>query len=225
MSENAKILEKFLKDKKSNIIFGINIDEQTSIFYQYFIKEILFQNKILLKKINDLNEINQDSISLFEENNLVYISFKKIKYEGKEKLINFLPYKDVKKYMSSGIINSYEIDKDIKFILQNNNLENEGELFEYLKLNPHMIETEIQKLLINKKDVVFSNGEILRDDIFSLRMEIFKAKKSKIDLRKLLGLLKKEVLIKKFNFLIYWLKSYTALDFHKKFLNYLYLFC
>ena len=203
MSENAKILEKFLKDKKSNIIFGINIDEQTSIFYQYFIKEILFQNKILLKKINDLNEINQDSISLFEENNSVYISFKKIKYEGKEKLINFLPYKDVKKYMSSGIINSYEIDKDIKFILQNNNLENEGELFEYLKLNPHMIETEIQKFLINKKDVVFSNGEILRDDIFSLRMEIFKAKKSKIDLRKLLGLLKKEVLIKKFNFLIY----------------------
>lgn len=225
MSENAKILEKFLKDKKSNIIFGINIDEQTSIFYQYFIKEILFQNKILLKKINDLNEINQDSISLFEENNSVYISFKKIKYEGKEKLINFLPYKDVKKYMSSGIINSYEIDKDIKFILQNNNLENEGELFEYLKLNPHMIETEIQKFLINKKDVVFSNGEILRDDIFSLRMEIFKAKKSKIDLRKLLGLLKKEVLIKKFNFLVYWLKSYTALDFHKKFLNYLYLFC
>ena len=225
MSENAKILEKFLKDKKNNIIFGINIDEQTSIFYQYFIKEILFQNKILLKKINDINEINQDSISLFEENNSVYISFKKIKYEGKEKLINFLPYKDVKKYMSSGIINSYEIDKDIKFILQNNNLENEGELFEYLKLNPHMIETEIQKLLINKKDVVFSNGEILKDDIFSLRMEIFKAKKSKIDLRKLLGLLKKEVLIKKFNFLIYWLKSYTALDFHKKFLNYLYLFC
>tara|TARA_Y100000816_G_scaffold127482_1_gene89759 strand:+ start:1392 stop:2003 length:612 start_codon:yes stop_codon:yes gene_type:complete len=203
MSENAKILEKFLKNKKSNIIFGINIDEQTSIFYQYFIKEILFQNKILLKKINDINEINQDSISLFEENNSVYISFKKIKYEGKEKLINFLPYKDVKKYMSSGIINSYEIDKDIKFILQNNNLENEDELFEYLKLNPHMIETEIQKLLINKKDVVFSNGEILRDDIFSLRMEIFKAKKSKIDLRKLLGLLKKEVLIKKFNFLIY----------------------
>ena len=225
MSENAKILEKFLKDKKNSIIFGINIDEQTSIFYQYFIKEILFQNKILLKKINDINEINQDSISLFKENNSVYISFKKIKYEGKEKLINFLPYKDVKKNMSSGIINSYEIDKDIKFILQNNNLENEVELFEYLKLNPHMIETEIQKLLINKKDVVFSNGEILRDDIFSLRMEIFKAKKSKIDLRKLLGLLKKEVLIKKFNFLIYWLKSYTALDFHKKFLNYLYLFC
>ena len=203
MSENAKILEKFLKDKKSNIIFGINIDEQTSIFYQYFIKEILFQNKILLKKINDINEINQDSISLFEENNLVYISFKKIKYEGKEKLINFLPYKDVKKYMSSGIINSYEIDKDIKFILQNNNLENEGELFEYLKLNPHMIETEIQKLLINKKDFVFSNGEILKDDIFSLRMEIFKAKKTKIDLRKLLGLFKKEVLLKKFNFLTY----------------------
>ena len=202
MSENAKILEKFLKDKKSNIIFGINIDEQTSIFYQYFIKKILFQNEIQIKKVDDINEINEGSISLFEENNTVYITFKKIKYEGKEKLINFLPYKDVKKYAGSGIINSYEIDKDIKFILKNNNLENESELFEYLKLNPHMIETEIEKFQINKKDVVFSNSEILKDDIFSLRMEIFKAKKSKIDLRKLLGLLKKEVLIKKFNFLI-----------------------
>ena len=203
LSENAKTLEKFLKNKKSNIIFGINIDEQTSIFYQYFIRKILSQNKILLKKVDDINEINVGSVNLFEENNSVYVTFKKIKYEGKDKLINFLPYKDVKKYVGSGIINSYEIDKDIKFILQNNNLENESELFEYLKLNPHMIETEIQKLLINKKDVVFRNSEILKDDIFSLRMEIFKAKKSKIDLRKLLGLLKKEVLLKKFNFLTY----------------------
>ena len=66
-----------------------------------------------------------------------------------------------------------------------------------------MIETEIEKFQINKKDVVFSNSEILKDDIFSLRMEIFKVKKTKIDLRKLLGLFKKEVLLKKFNFLTY----------------------
>ena len=66
-----------------------------------------------------------------------------------------------------------------------------------------MIETEIEKFQINKKDVVFSNSEILKDDIFSLRMEIFKAKRTKIDLRKLLGLFKKEVLLKKFNFLTY----------------------
>jgi len=203
LSENANIVEKFLKDKNNNIIFGINIDEETSIFYQYFIKKILSQNQISLKKVVDINEINEKSINLFEKDNSFYISFKKIKYEGKEKLINFLPYKDVKKYMGSGIINSYEIDKDIKFILKNNNLENESGLFEYLKLNPHMIETEIEKLLINRKNVVFINREISRDDIFSLRMDIFKAKKSRVDLRKLLDLLKKEVLIKKFNFLTY----------------------
>ena len=66
-----------------------------------------------------------------------------------------------------------------------------------------MIETEIEKFQINKKDVVFSNSEILKDDIFSLRLDIFKAKRTKIDLRKLLGLFKKEVLLKKFNFLTY----------------------
>jgi len=203
LSENAKIINNFIGGKDENVLYGINIDEHKSIFYQYFIKKILFQNEIQIKKVDDINEINEGSISLFEENNTVYITFKKIKYEGKEKLINFLPYKDVKKYAGSGIINSYEIDKDIKFILKNNNLENESELFEYLKLNPHMIETEIEKFQINKKDVVFSNSEILKDDIFSLRMEIFKAKKTKIDLRKLLGLFKKEVLLKKFNFLTY----------------------
>ena len=203
LSENAKIINNFIGGKDKNVLYGINIDEHKSIFYQYFIKKILFQNEIQIKKVDDINEINEGSISLFEENNSVYITFKKIKYEGKEKLINFLPYKDVKKYADSGIINSYEIDKDIKFILKNNNLENESELFEYLKLNPHMIETEIEKFQINKKDVVFSNSEILKDDIFSLRMEIFKAKRTKIDLRKLLGLFKKEVLLKKFNFLTY----------------------
>jgi len=203
LSENAKIIKNFIGGKDENVLYGINIDEHKSIFYQYFIKKILFQNEIQIKKVDDINEINEGSISLFEENNSVYITFKKIKYEGKEKLINFLPYKDVKKYVGSGIINSYEIDKDIKFILKNNNLENESELFEYLKLNPHMIETEIEKFQINKKDVVFSNSEILKDDIFSLRMEIFKAKRTKIDLRKLLGLFKKEVLLKKFNFLTY----------------------
>ncbi len=203
LSENAKIIKNFIGGKDENVLYGINIDEHKSIFYQYFIKKILFQNEIQIKRVDDINEINEGSISLFEENNSVYITFKKIKYEGKEKLINFLPYKDVKKYVGSGIINSYEIDKDIKFILKNNNLENESELFEYLKLNPHMIETEIEKFQINKKDVVFSNSEILKDDIFSLRMEIFKAKRTKIDLRKLLGLFKKEVLLKKFNFLTY----------------------
>ena len=203
LSENAKIINNFIGGKDENVLYGINIDEHKSIFYQYFIKKILFQNEIQIKKVDDINEINEGSISLFEENNTVYITFKKIKYEGKEKLINFLPYKDVKKYAGSGIINSYEIDKDIKFILKNNNLENESELFEYLKLNPHMIETEIEKFQINKKDNVFSNSEILKDDIFSLRMEIFKAKRTKIDLRKLLGLFKKEVLLKKFNFLTY----------------------
>lgn len=203
LSENAKIINNFIGGKDENVLYGINIDEHKSIFYQYFIKKILFQNEIQIKKVDDINEINEGSISLFEENNSVYITFKKIKYEGKEKLINFLPYKDVKKYAGSGIINSYEIDKDIKFILKNNNLENESELFEYLKLNPHMIETEIEKFQINKKDVVFSNSEILKDDIFSLRMEIFKAKRTKIDLRKLLNLFKKEVLLKKFNFLTY----------------------
>ena len=203
LSENAKILEKFLKDKKNSIIFGINIDEQTSIFYQYFIKEILFQNKILLKKINDLNEINQDSISLFKENNSVYISFKKIKYEGKEKLINFLPYRDVKKYMNNGLINSYQIDKDIMFILKNNELDNENELFEYLKLNPHLIEKEIEKILINKKRFVFDNSYTAHEDIYSIRMEILKIKKASLNLKKLYDQIKKEAFLKKFNFLVY----------------------
>lgn len=202
MSENAKIIEKFLNDS-NNIIFGINIDEQTSIFYQYFIEKILSQKRISLKKVDDLNNLNEGSINLFQGDDNLYISFKKLKYTGKEKLINFLPYKDVKKYKNTRLINSYEIVKDIKFLMINDGLENEHELFEYLKLNPHMIETEIDKLLINKKSVIFENLNAPRDKIYSLRMEIFKSKKSNFDLKKILDLHKKEVMLKKFNFLTY----------------------
>lgn len=202
LSENAKVVERFLSDN-NNIIFGIYIDQQTSIFYQYFIKKILSKKGISLKKVDYINDINEGLINLFQGNNNLYISFKKLKYTGKEKLINFLPYKDVKKYKNTQLINAYEVGKDIKFLMINDGLENEHELFEYLKLNPHMVESEIEKSLINKKNAFFDNHNMSKDDIQSIRMEIFKSKKSSFDLRKILGLIKKEVILKKFNFLIY----------------------
>ena len=203
MSENAEIIKKFLNDKSNNIIYGINIDEQKSIFYQAFVKTILSLNGTLLKKVDDIKDINEGSVNLFESKNTFYISFKKLKYTGKEKLINFLPYKDVKKYLNNGLINAYEIDKDIKFLLKTNNLDNESELFEYLKLIPYMAQSEIEKFLTNKKNVIFDNYHKSQEDIYFIRKEIFKTKNNGFDLKKILDLLKKEAMLKKFNFLTY----------------------
>ena len=202
MSENAEIIKKFLNDKSNNIIYGINIDEQKSIFYQAFVKTILSLNGTLLKKVDDIKDINEGSVNLFESKNTFYISFKKLKYTGKEKLINFLPYKDVKKYLNTGLINAYEIDKDLKFLLKINNLDNENELFEYLKLNPHMAHSEIGKFITNK-NIIFDNHNKSQEDIYSIRSEIFKTKNNSFDLKKILDLLKKEAILKRFNFLTY----------------------
>ena len=57
MSENAEIIKKFINDKSNNIIYGINIDEQKSIFYQAFVKTILSLNGKLLKKVDDIKDI------------------------------------------------------------------------------------------------------------------------------------------------------------------------
>ena len=203
MSENAEIIKKFLNDKDNNILYGINIDEQKSIFYQTFVKTMLSINGTLLKKVDDIKDINERSVNLFENKTTFYISFKKLKYTGKEKIINFLPYKDVKKYLNNGLINAYEIDKDIKFLLKINNLDNENELFEYLKLNPHVAQSEIEKFFINKKNVIFDNHYKSQEDIYSIRKEIFKTKNNSFDLKKILDLLKKEATLKKFNFLTY----------------------
>ena len=203
MSENAEIIKKFLNDNSNNIIYGINIDEQKSIFYQAFVKTILSLNGTLLKKVDDIKDINEGSVNLFESKNTFYISFKKLKYTGKEKLINFLPYKDVKKYLNNGLINAYEIDKDIKFLLKINNLDNESELFEYLKLIPYMAQSEIEKFLTNKKNVIFDNHHKSQEDIYFIRKEIFKTKNNGFDLKKILDLLKKEAILKRFNFLTY----------------------
>ena len=203
MSENAKKIKNFLNDKDNNTMYGINIDEQTSIFYEAFIKKIISVNSTFIKKVDHINDIDEKSVNLFEVKDTLYISFKKLEYMGKEKLINFLPYKDAKKYINSGLINSYEIDKDIKFLLKCNSLGDENELFEYLKLNPHMVESEIEKLLINNKEVYFDIHNKSQEDIYSIRIEIFKTKKLGLDLKRMLGLLKKEVTLKKFNFLTY----------------------
>ena len=203
MSKNARVIENFIDDKNRNIIFGIKIDEKENIFYKYFINEVLSEYKISLRGIENDDEINFQSSSLFEENEFIYLSFKKLKNEGRKKLINFLPYKDVKKYKNVDLINSYEIDNDIMFILKKNSLENEDKLFNYLKLNPHMIEFEIKKILVNKKGASFDNFHISHEGIYSIRMEFFKTKKTSLNLKKLFGLYKKEALYKKFNFLVY----------------------
>ena len=204
MSENAKIIKNFLNDKSNNILYGINIDDQKSLFYQAFVKAILSINGIILKKVDEIIDINEKSVSLFEsENTFFYISFKKLKYTGEENLINFLPYKDVKKYLNNGLINAYEIDNDIKYLLKINNLDNENELFEYLKLNPHMAQSEIEKFLTNKKNVIFDNHHKSQEDIYFIRKEIFKTKNNGFDLKKILDLLKKEAILKRFNFLTY----------------------
>mgnify|MGYP001413158920 CR=1 FL=1 len=62
MSENAEIIKKFLNDNSNNIIYGINIDEQKSIFYQAFVKTILSLNGTLLKKVDDIKDINEDNL-------------------------------------------------------------------------------------------------------------------------------------------------------------------
>ncbi len=203
MSKNAKAIENFINDKNRNIIFGIKIDEKVNIFYKYFINEVLSEYKISLKSIENDDEIIFQSSSLFGNTEVIYLSFKKLKNEGNKKLINFLPYKDIKRYKSVDLINSYEIDNDIMFILKKNGLESENKLFNYLKLNPHMIKFEIEKILVNKKGARFDNFYISHEAIYSIRMEIFKTKKTSLNLKKLFGLHKKEAQYKRFNFLVY----------------------
>lgn len=203
MSENVKIIEKFINNNVDNVIFGINVDEETSLFYKYFIKKILSKNGILLKEIDDINDISEKSIDLFQNNNIYYISFKKGNYNVKKKLINFLPYRDVKKYMGNRLINTYKIDEDIKFIIKYYKFENENKLFDYLRSKPYMIETEIEKLILNKKKFNFVSSDNNRENIFFVRKKIFEIKRRGFELKKLYQLIKKETILKKFNFLIY----------------------
>ena len=207
MSKNIENLNKFLKNQHTLLIN--TIDDRSNAFYLYLIssyaKELKF--KIDLKDGSNIATLQEkDLFSLPLITIYQKIPSKKIDtlLKLKDKKILFLDYKSFKslssKYLS---INTYDIKNDINFYIKNDLKISNLELQNFILNSPEYTYSEISKVQINSKNYLKLYSESSDDKIANIRKEIFTTKgAAHLDLKLLLSLLKKEVGLKKFNFLV-----------------------
>ncbi len=202
MSQNRNIVEQFLQDNNLNRLLINNINDEVNLFYLFFIKHFV-KNKFDIKIVNSPKELSEENNDLFGKQTL-YISFRKIHSDINSKLIIYVPYSDIKKNKDYSNINAYNIDADIKYLVDQYDIEekNKFDLYNKIKLDPYMVISEIEKTLVNKYDnIKYAKND--KDDIANLRLEIFKLKRDQNNLKDIYDLIKKETAVKKFNFLTY----------------------
>ena len=206
---NIETIKNFIiNDNSANLLIN-QLSEEISLFYILVIDNITRENGIKLlreteyKSLNDTNDLfDQKKIQIFNTT-----SSKKIEEIVNKKFpkIIICDYKNYKKFSKlSETINGYQFEQDIRYYLENNFKINYEELINYCISQPHLINSEITKYKIsNKKYVTYPITHEVENFILEIRKEIYKTKKSNIDIKKLFLMLKNEVKYKKFSFLTY----------------------
>ena len=212
------LIESFLDNRNENTMILPKVSSEVGIFYQLLLEEISKRKNILCKKIYSYKNIN-DLItpSLFEEKKNYIFDVEIIKSDledlstledKSQKFFVFLNYATYKKNtLQLPRINAYDYKKDIlSFIKEDENFrsldsEMKTEFLNFSYDNPHLFFSEYQKLDIHAL-ILDRTKNHESDTILSVRKDIFKYRNEftiKI-LPKFYSLLKKEVIIKKFNF-------------------------
>lgn len=204
MNNIEKIKAFFLSSNKNLLVNSIS--EEIDQFYLYLIKKASEELQIQII-YNDSKTANVDNNDLFNQQKFYLFSnieYKKIKeiLDSKQKNIIFCSYNNFKKFKLDLKISSYDYAKDIRNYLNQLNINN-NLLSNLIQTHPYLIKSEVEKYLISKDSYVPNYLDKFSDEkIKDIRIEIYKSKKEH-DLPKTYSLIKNEVSLKKFNFLIY----------------------
>ena len=208
MNSNINNLNKFFVNHNTLIINSMT--EQINLFYLFLISHF---GKKHSYKINVKDEINLDKFNsddLFntsEVNVYLKISSKNlnIAIDKSDKKILFIDYKNFKSFSAKYLsINSYNIKLDIRDFFTNELSIQNKTLIDFILNSPEYTYSEVSKAMINQKNYLEPFKENHDDKIISIRKEIFKNRNNTNTNTKLFySLIKKEVELKKFNFLTY----------------------
>lgn len=203
-SGQLNVIKSFINSSIKELIINDVNDHVKSFYISLF---NFYANKANIKINYDDANNNND---LFENSRLIIYSEKNTKninkiIDNNDKKILITDYKNFKKYNQKFLsINSYHYAKDIKYLIQDEFKIYNNELIFFCKNNPALVFSEISKFLINDKNYKSNhdiNNEI--DQVFNIRSSIYKLKRNENNLKELYHMIKKEVLYKRLNFLIY----------------------
>ena len=205
---NIILIKDFLDGKNENKLIINQVSDQIGVFYSCLIDYLCSKSKIVIAR--DQNLETTKTQSLFIENN-VFINYSNNKKDidrfmkMNDKIIIISDYRVFKEYSKKILsVNGYNYIKDIRYFIKNEFKINNLNVLEFCINNPHLAFSEISKYQINSHGYI-SDATINEETnfILNIRKQLFNLKRNDSDTRSIYENLKKEVLYKKFNFLIY----------------------
>ena len=206
---NVEIIKKFFSSNEDKTLLINKVDEDIRCFYELLLKEISSVYQIKIDKLSD-SLYSSTSNDLFEERRVLIANLTNSKQidelsKNENQKIIITDYKNFKKYQNKFlVINGYQYERDIIYFLKNIYNISDESLINYCLSLPYFTVSEATKYKVNKSGYITdAKSKGLDNFILEIRKDIFKLKKSQIDIKKLFSKIKSEVMYKKFNFLIY----------------------
>ncbi len=199
---------KFIEDDSQQKLIINQVNEEIGLFYINLVEKEAIDKNV---RINYRDKfIDNTSSSLFIENEIdLYVSNNKKEIEkylnSNNKSIIFTDYKNFKIYSKSALsVNGYNYITDIKYyITKILNIKN-PELIDFCINSPYLMFSEVSKYLTNSSGYIRENKiKETTNFILEIRKELFNIKRNHSSPKDIYLNLKKEVLYKKLNFLVY----------------------
>ena len=206
---NIEIIKKFFSSDKDKTLLINKVSEDIGCFYELLLEEISSVYQIKIDKLTD-SVYSSTSNDLFQERRVLLANLTNSKQidelsKNEYQKIIITDYKNFKKYQNKFlVINGYQYERDIIYFLKNIYNISDESLINYCLSLPYFTISEATKYEVNKSGYITdAKSKGLDNFILEIRKDIFKLKKSQIDIKKLFSKIKSEVVYKKFNFLIY----------------------
>ena len=206
---NVEIIKKFFSSNEDKTLLVNKVNEDIGCFYELLLKEISSVYQIKIDKLSD-SLYSSTSNDLFQERRVLLANLTNSKQidelsKNEHQKIIITDYKNFKRYQNSFlVINGYQYERDIIYFLKNIYNINDESLINYCLSLPYFTVSEATKYKVNKSGYITdAKSKGLDNFILEIRKDIFKLKKSQIDIKELFSKIKSEVVYKKFNFLIY----------------------
>ena len=206
---NIEIIKKFFSSNKDKTLLINKVSEDIGCFYELLLEEISSVYQIKIDKLSD-SVYSSTSNDLFQERRVLLANLMNSKQidelsKNEHQKIIITDYKNFKKYQNKFlVINGYQYERDIIYFLKNIYNISDESLINYCLSLPYFTISEATKYKVNKSGYITdAKSKGLDNFILEIRKDIFKLKKSQIDIKELFSKIKSEVVYKKFNFLIY----------------------
>ena len=208
MINSIELTIKFIEDDSQQKLIINQVNEEIGLFYINLVEKEAIDKNV---RINYRDKFIENTFSsLFIENEIdLYVSNNKKEIEkylnSNNKSIIFTDYKNFKIYSKSALsVNGYNYITDIKYyITKILNIKN-PELIDFCINSPYLMFSEVSKYLTNSSGYIRENKiKETTNFILEIRKELFNIKRNHSSPKDIYLNLKKEVLYKKLNFLVY----------------------